>query len=266
MRFVKRASSPLVRAFAAAVAVASFAVSSDAQDAPKPKEVVVFAAASMTPSLTPLAEKYQKDKGIKMVISYASSSALAQQIQSGAPAQVFISADLGWAGKLEKSGHSAQKTEFLGNSLVLIVPAKGTSTVAKPEDLQGEAVKHIAIADPAAVPAGKYAKEALETLGLYSKLIPKFVPTQDVRQALLYVERGEAEAGFVYATDAKSSQAVKQVVALDQHLKTPVKYAIVLTKSGAESADAKAVYDFLQSEEAMKAFEKAGFTRPTQKK
>ncbi len=258
----KHIFSPIVRAVIAVAAVASVAISGYAQE-PKPvKEVVVFAAASMNPSLTPLAQKYDKDTGIKMVISYASSSALATQIQSGAPAQIFISADVAWAEKVQGSGHAAQKVDFLGNSLVLIVPAKGNSKVTKIEDLQSEAVQHIAIADPTGVPAGKYAKEAMETLGLYSKLEPKFVPTQDVRQALLYVERSEAEAGFVYATDATSSKAVKQVAVLDPYLKTPVKYAIVLTKTGAESADARAAYDFLLSDGAIKAFEKAGFTRP----
>lgn len=254
----------VVRAVLSALIVASSALPSHAQDVPQAaKEVVVFAAASMAPALNPVAEKYEKDNGVKLMISYASSSALAQQIQNGAPAQIFISADPAWAAKVLEIGHAAQKSDFLGNSLVLIVPAKGTSTVTKPEDLQGDTVKHIAIGDPASVPAGKYAKEALETLGLWSKLDPKFVPGMDVRQALLYVERSEAEAGIVYATDAKSSPGVRQVAVLDSYLKAPVKYALMLTKTGEQSEDAKNAFQFLLGDEAMKVFEKAGFTRPT---
>lgn len=249
----------LRRVWIAAILALS-AIPSYAQEAAK--EVVVFAAASMAPALNPLAEKYEKENGVRMAINYASSSALAQQIQNGAPAQVFISADPVWAEKLKETKHAGQIRDFLGNTLVLIVPTKNGAGVAKPEDLQNATVKHIAIGDPASVPAGKYAKEALETLGLWSKLGPKVVPAMDVRQALLYVERGEAEAGIVYGTDATSSKAVRAVAVLDNHLKAPVKYALVLTMLGNASQDAKDVFAFLHGEEAMKAFEIAGFSRP----
>ncbi len=256
-----------LRAIFATLAFACCFIPAHGQDASNSgKEVVVFAAASMAPALNPLAEKYQKEKGIKLVISYASSSALAQQIQNGAPAQVYISADPVWAAKLQETKHAAQKVDFLGNTLVLIVPAKARAIVTKPEDLQNDAVKHIAIGDPASVPAGKYAKEALETLGLWTKLEPKFVPAADVRQALLYVERGEAEAGIVYGTDAKSSEAVRPVAVLDDHLKAPVKYSLVLTTLGDKSQDAKDVFAFLLSDETLKAFETAGFSRLSEPK
>lgn len=224
-------------------------------------EVLVFAAASMKPALDNLAERFEAAQNAKMSISYASSSALAQQIQNGAPADVFVSADPAWAAKLEESGHVETRVDFLGNSLVLIVPSGAPDAVKRPEDLNSDAIAHIAIGDPASVPAGKYAKEALETFGLWGRLEPKFVPGMDVRQALLYVERGEAEAGIVYATDAKSSRAVRVAAPLDTYLKIPVRYSLVLVKRNGRSAAAKDGFAFFLSEDSMKRFDEAGFTR-----
>lgn len=232
----------------------------DAKSAPK-EEVLVFAAASMKPALDELSAKFTAALDAKMTVTYAASSMLAQQIQSGAPADVFISADAEWAAKVEKSGHAVKRADLLGNSLVLVVPVGGVAIVKGPEDLIGEAINHVAIGDPATVPAGKYAKEALETLGLWTRLQAKLVPAMDVRQALLYVERGEAEAGIVYATDAKSSHAVRVVAALDASLKTPIRYSLVLVKREAPSAKAEACFAFLLSDVAMRGFEAAGFTR-----
>ena len=119
------------------------------------KDVLVFAAASMKPVIDKLAPDFKSKQGAKFSVSYGSSSALAQQIDSGAPADVFITADPVWAGKLEESGHSDKRVDFLGNSLVLVVPANAGSAVKRPEDLMGDAVKHIATGDPASVPVGK---------------------------------------------------------------------------------------------------------------
>jgi molybdate transport system substrate-binding protein len=226
-------------------------------------EVVVFAAASMVVALDPIAAKYEADTGTKVSIGYASSSALAQQIQNGAPARVFISADPAWAGRLQDSGHAAQRVDFLGNSLVLVVPATAGDAVKTLEDLKGDAVQHIAIGDPATVPAGQYAKEALVTSGLWESLGPKIVPGMDVRQALLYVERGDAEAGIVYATDAKGSSAVRVVTTLDDQLKAPVRYSLVLTAQGKQDRAAADFFKHLLGDEAMEAFEASGFSRVT---
>lgn len=223
-------------------------------------EVVVFAAASMVVALDPIAEAYQAETGTVLTISYASSSALAQQIENGAPAEIYVSADPAWADTLEANGYAAQRVDFLGNSLVLVVPAAAGDGVTKPADLTGDTVKHLAIGDPDSVPAGKYAKEALETLGLWEALQPKLVPGMDVRQALLYVERGEAEAGIVYATDAKGSAAVHAVAVLDEHLRAPVKYALVLTALGAQDPNAVDLFEYLQAD-ATAQFEAAGFSR-----
>jgi len=223
--------------------------------------VSIFAASSMQPVLDELAMTFEAEHGTKMSISYASSSALAQQIRNGAPADIFISADPAWAATLEETGHVETRADFLGNSLVVIAPEKGADSIQQVADLGGDAVKHIAIGDPSSVPAGKYAKEALEALGLWERLGPKFVPAMDVRHALLYVERGDAEAGIVYATDAKSSASVRVVATLDAHLKAPVRYALVLVKRDERSANAQEAFSFLLSEPCLKSFEAAGFTR-----
>ena len=250
------------RALFAGLCVAALLAGSGEKPALAAKpEVLVFAAASMKPALDDLAAKFEAAQNTKMIVSYAASSALAQQIQNGAPADVFISADPAWAGKVEESGHAAKRADFLGNSLVLVVPAKAADAVKQPQDLAGGAVKHIAIGDPATVPAGKYAKEALEALGVWDKIQTKVVPAMDVRQALLYVERGEVEAGVVYSTDAKSSKAVRVVAVLDKSLKTPIRYTIVLVKRDGLSAKAGEAYDFLLSDTAMRGYEAAGFTR-----
>jgi molybdate transport system substrate-binding protein len=222
-------------------------------------EILVFAASSMKPVLDQIGPKFS---GGKLTISYGSSSALAQQIQNGAPADIFITADPAWAGKLEETAKVVKREDFLGNSLVLIAGSKAAEFVTRPEDLLHDAVKHIAIGEPGSVPAGKYAKEALTALGLWDRLSAKFVPAADVRQALLYVERGEAEAGIVYATDAKSVTDVKLIAALDANLKAPVRYSIVLIDRKVRSTAADAAFAYLLSEDSMNAYMAAGFSRP----
>jgi molybdate transport system substrate-binding protein len=229
-----------------------------AQD-PKAGEILVFAAASMKPVLDQIGPKFS---GGKLTISYGSSSSLAQQIQNGAPADVFITADPAWAGKLEETVKVAKREDFLGNSLVLIATPEAAESLKGPEDLLKDSVKHIAIGEPGSVPAGKYAKEALTALGLWNRLSTKFVPAADVRQALLYVERSEAEAGIVYATDAKSVTDVKVIAALDSSLKTPVRYSIVLIDRKDRSSAADEAFAYLLSDESMKAYVAAGFSRP----
>jgi molybdate transport system substrate-binding protein len=227
---------------------------------PRP-EVIVFAASSTVTALDGLAAQFEKGHGARMTVSYGSSSALAQQILNGAPADVYISADPAWAATLEERGRVVRRVDFLGNSLVLVAPVTAADAVKRPEDLTSDAVKYVAIGDPASVPAGKYAKEALETLGLWRRVEAKAVPAMDARHALLYVERGEADAGIVYATDAKNSRAVRVVAALDGSLKTPVRYTLVLVKRDVPSAKAEDCFAFLLSDASMRGFEAAGFTR-----
>ncbi len=225
------------------------------------QEVIVFAASSAVTGLGQLAAQFETEHKVRVLVSYGSSAALAQQIQNGAPADVFISADPAWAATLEGDGRVARRVDFLGNSLVLVVSATTADTVKRPEDLTSDAVKRLAIGDPASVPAGKFAKEALEALGLWDRVKAKVAPAMDARHALMYVERGEAEAGIVYATDAKNSRAVRVVAALDGSLKSPIRYTLVLVKRDGASAKAEECFDFLLSDEAMRGFEAAGFLR-----
>src|SRR5215469_12856848 len=169
--------------------------------------IVTFAAASLKNALDEAAAAYQAGGGSKSAISYAASSALARQIESGAPADLFISADLDWADYLQKRNLLRPDTriDLLSNRLVLIAPAASTLSVEiKPgfalASLLGD--ERLSMADPSAVPAGKYGKAALEKLGVWSTIEGKIAPAEDVRAALTFVSRGEAALGIVYATDA----------------------------------------------------------------
>ena len=191
--------------------------------------------------------------------SYAASSALALQIEKGAEADLFISADSKWADHVESKTPVAKRRNLLGNRLVIVVASDSKLKLAKPEDLTSDEVKHLALGDPEAVPAGRYAKQALTNLAVWEKLKGKVAPAEDVRHALTYVETGAAEAGIVYATDAAISKKVKIVVEIPANMTEPVRYPVVLLKRGAENPSATAFYDYLGSPEATKVFEKFGF-------
>src|SRR5690242_7133631 len=171
------------------------------------KDVVVFAAASLKNALDDASAAYEKEHGVKALISYAASSTLAKQDENGAPAEIFISADLDWMDYLQKRDLIKAETRvtLLGNKLVLIAPASSTAKIDVVPgfalaDLLGN--ERLAMADPAAVPAGKYGKAALEKLGVWASVSSKVAPAEDVRSALLLVSRGETPLGIVYATDA----------------------------------------------------------------
>ena len=224
------------------------------------KTVVVFAAASTTNAIDKIKERFAKQSGIEVQTSYASSAQLAQQIVHGADADIFISADVKWADTLADKKLVAQRRDALGNRLVIVAPTDSKSNLAKPDDLLLPAVEHIAIGEPASVPAGKYAKQALEKLELWSKLKEKIVPAQDVRQALTYVETGAAEAGIVYATDAAISKKVKVVASIPEKLTEPIRYPFALLRQGNEKPEARSFYEYLGSAEADQVFKQYGFT------
>ncbi len=178
--------------------------------------VLFFAAASATEAAARAAEAFEAQSGVAVATSFASSATLAQQVEAGAHAGVFLSAHGGWADTLEEAGLVIERTELLGNGLVLIVPRDSELTFGWPGDLDMNDVEFLALGDPDTVPAGIYAKEALANLGLWESLRAKVVRGMDVRQALLFVERGEADAGIVYATDAAMTDAVR----IDAQLRT----------------------------------------------
>jgi molybdate transport system substrate-binding protein len=172
-------------------------------------EVLVYAAASLTDVLADVAKEFEAQTGHKIVFNLGASSNLARQIKAGAPADVFFSADEAQMNALETAGlvRAADRVNVLSNVLVVVVPAASTAARAKPTDLV--TVRHLAVADPQAVPAGVYARSWLESIGLWSRLEGQIVPTLNVRAALAAVESGNAEAGIVYRTDASLSRRVK---------------------------------------------------------
>jgi molybdate transport system substrate-binding protein len=233
---------------------------SDAPAGNSRQSVMVFAAASTANAIDEIKDQFTRQSGIVVRTSYAASSTLAQQIEHGADAEVFLSADTKWANHLGKHSLVAERRNLLGNRLVVIVPADSTLKVQQLDDLTATAVKHLALGDPSAVPAGRYAKKALESVGLWAQLKDKVVAAADVRQALVYVETGAAEAGIVYATDAAISKSVKIVAEIPEKLTGPVRYPALLLKRGADSPAAQSFYRTLTSPEAVAVFAKYGFT------
>lgn len=226
--------------------------------------IVVFAAASLTDSLQEIARAYTLQSGEKVALNFGSSGTLARQIQEGAPAGIFFSADQAQMDSLEKLGLIVTNTRRnrLSNSLVIVVADDSKLAIASARDLTQTSVKRIALADPQTVPAGIYSKKYLETLGLWPALAPKVVPTDNVRAALAAVESGNVEAGMVYKTDAAISKKVKIAFAVPPGEGPPILYPVALLKDSKDPAAARKFLDYLNSAEATRVFEKFGFLIP----
>jgi molybdate transport system substrate-binding protein len=227
------------------------------------EDVVVFAAASLKNALDEAAAAFQQQEGDKIRVSYAASSALAKQIESGAPADIFISADLDWMDYVQQRNLIKPETRknLLGNHLVLVAPASSDIKVEiRPGFALAALLKggRLAIADPNAVPAGKYGKAALEKLGVWSSVADKLAPAENVRSALFFVSRQEAPLGIVYQTDAAADPGVKVVGVFPDDSHPPVVYPIALT-GASKSAVAAKFLSFLESAAAKPFFEKQGF-------
>src|SRR5262249_26945977 len=220
------------------------------------QEILVFAAASLTESLQEIGQTYHAKTGTVVRYSFGASSDLARQIQAGAPADIFSSADTARMDDLEKAGlvRKRDRREFLSNALVVVVPDSSRLRLAQAKDLAG--VSRLALADPAAVPAGIYAKKWLDSQGLWAAIAPKVVPTLDVRAALAAVESGAVEAGIVYRTDAAISNKVR--IALVVANGPEITYSIAVTK-GSRSAGARAFVEFASGEVGRAIFERHGF-------
>ena len=226
--------------------------------------VVVFAAASLKNALDDASAAWSRETGKSARISYAASSALAKQIEAGAPADLFLSADLAWMDYLVgKDGLSAPtRTNLLRNALVLIAPKDSTLTVELKPGLDlaktlGDG--RIAMGHVEAVPAGKYGKAALESLGAWDSVKGRVAQAENVRAALLLVARGEAPLGIVYATDAVSDPSVRVVATFPAASHPPVIYPVALTKDST-NPDAAALLAYLRSPAARVFFERQGFT------
>jgi molybdate transport system substrate-binding protein len=223
--------------------------------------VLILAAASTNDALRELGDAFAKEHGVQVRINADASSKLATQINHDAPGDLFLSASEKWGDFVRDKGFAAQYRLLLGNHLVLIVPKGNPASVTRPEDLANEAVKRLALAAPA-VPAGTYARQAFKKLALWDRLESqrKVVSGDDVRTALTYVERGEAEAGVVYSTDARITDQVEVVYEFPESSHDPIRYPLVLLKAGENNEGARRFYDFLQSPPASVVFKKYGFT------
>jgi molybdate transport system substrate-binding protein len=227
-------------------------------------DITVFAAASLKNALDDAAKVYQAKTGDKVVISYAASPALAKQIEAGAPADIFFSADLDWMDYLANKNliNTASRQTLLGNSLVLVAPKD--STVSLPIEKSFPLLEalgpdgKLAMASVDSVPAGKYGKAALTYLGVWDSVSPRVVQAENVRAALVFVARGEAPLGIVYGTDAKSEPAVKLVGVFPEQSHPKIQYPVALLASA--KPEAGKFLDFLVSPEARPAFEAQGFT------
>jgi molybdate transport system substrate-binding protein len=227
--------------------------------------VTIFAAASLKTALDSAAAAYEQSTGNKTVISYAGSSALAKQIEQGAPADIFISADLDWMDYVVKAKLIKDETRFnlLGNRLVLIAPAASPVSLKIGKDFPLAAALgdgRLAMANVKSVPAGKYGSAALEKLGVWSAVEPKVAQADNVRAALALVARGEAPLGIVYETDAAAEPKVKIVDIFPEDTHPPIIYPIAVTAAAKNGDAAAAFVAYLKSASGQARFTKQGFT------
>ncbi len=249
--------------FAAFFLVLAQAAPSVAQD---DRPILVFAAASLTNALDEVVAGWTAPSGAKVRVSYAGSSALARQIEQGAPADLFISADTAWMDYVGERRLVADgsRLDLLGNRIALIAPAdsaRGPVEVGPGLDIPAllGADGRMAMADVAAVPAGRYGKAGLERLGLWQAVSGRVAQTENVRVALALVSRGEAPLGIVYTTDAAADPGVKVLGTFPQDSHPPVVYPAAVL-AGSTHPDARALLRHLSGDAARAIFEKAGFT------
>ena len=255
-------SNRLSRRMFAFAAVAGLAALTFAPVARAAEPVVVFAAASLKNALDNATGEWTAKGGTAPVISYAGSSALAKQIAEGAPADMFISASPDWMDDLDGKGliDKATRSDFLGNTLVLVGPAGASPEQIGPDfDLSGKIGDgKLAMALVDSVPAGVYGKAALTSLGLWQSVEPKVAQADNVRAALALVARGEAPYGIVYSTDAAADKSVSIVGTFPAGSHPPIIYPVALT-AASKNADAPKFLDWLKSPEAAHFFTEQGF-------
>jgi molybdate transport system substrate-binding protein len=225
-------------------------------------EIVVSAAASLTDALRELGTSFEKaHPDTKVTFNFAASGVLRAQIEQGAPADVFVSADLVEMDKLQQAGRVVEAKPLAKGELVLAVPASDTKTQTL-EDLKKPELKRIGLGSPETVPAGRYAVQSLERLGLWNELEPKAVYAENVRQVLQYLETGATEAGFVYRTDALKGKGVRVVVAVPEASHEPIVYPIAVVRSTSQEKLAQEFVDFLLSAAGQEILSRYGFRPP----
>lgn len=223
------------------------------------RPLMIFAAASTTDAIEEIRAEFDKLNGGQTRTNFAASATLAQQISNGAPADLFLSANEGWANQLSESGLVRERCNLLGNQLVVIVPQGSRLELRDLKDLDESTIKRLALGDPDSVPAGQYARQALVQLGLWDRLRSKVVGAADVRQALTFVESGAVDAGIVFATDLRASTGVRAALTIDPGLSDPIRYPLVLVKRPSPHPRAEALYEFLAGPTAAEIFRRHGF-------
>lgn len=229
--------------------------------------VTVFAAASLTDAMTVLGEAYEERSGKAVRFSFAASSTLARQIEAGAPADIFVSASAWWMDYLEERGLIAAETrsEPITNRLALIAPETarfGDARIDASLDLPALLGREgrLAVGDPEHVPAGIYAKQALERLGFWAEIAPRLARADNVRAALALVARGEAPLGIAYATDARIAEGIIVLDLFPEDLHDSITYPFALV-SGSDSPEAREFLAYLTGADGLAVFERFGFTR-----
>ncbi len=256
---MKRAVLYLVSLLCILILPFSFVVAASAE-----QELIVSAAASLTNAFAEIGKKFESaNPNTKVVFNFAASGALLQQIDKGAPVDVFASADQMTMNQAAEKGLivPGARKDFVSNELVLIIPHGAKTTVEALKDLTAGEIGKIALGNPQTVPAGRYAQEVLTNEGLWEELKPKFIFGESVRQVLDYVSRGEVDAGFVFATDALlAKDHVKEVLEAPKH--EPITYPIAVVGSTKNKDLATRFVDFVLSREGEEVLSKYGFKKP----
>jgi molybdate transport system substrate-binding protein len=256
----ERRRMPVQRCLAGLVAMLFCALATAAASAPRP--VTVFAATSLTDALEQLGDDFTRSTGVKVRFSFAASSVLARQIEAGAGADMFFSADQAWMDYLQQRGRirEATRRNLVGNRLVLIAPADTTLQLKIAPGfalLSALGGGRLATGDPDSVPVGRYAKSALTSLGVWQDMEDRLVRAEDARHALMFVARGEVPLGIVYASDARIDRNVRVVDVFPAGSHRPISYPVALTRGA--SAEAARFLDFVQGPAGRAAFEQRGF-------
>lgn len=228
-----------------------------------PVHIRVLAAASLADSLTEIRDAFQRGAHADVELAFDATSRLARQIENGVDADVFVSADQEWMDELvEHQLVDRSRIEVLaGNHLVVVAPRNATPSLSAPEQLAGDAVQHLALAE-SSVPAGRYAESSLSALGLLNTLAPRIVRAPNVRATLAHVAAGNAEAGIVYATDARVDNRVRVEFQLADSLHAPIEYRIAPLRGSAHPEEAQAFVAAAMSPEAQRSLSAHGFVLP----
>ena len=229
---------------------------------PNQRQLLVFAAASLTDSLTEVAEEYERTHGSKVSFSFGGSQSLAQQIANGAPADLFLAAGMFPVDSLRARNHIEGDVDALLSNELVLVAATDIPPISSLSSLADESIERVAVADPRIAPAGAYARESLRNLGVWETIEKKLVFGADVRATLAYVEAGNVDVALVYATDARiaDSLIVLDIVPLDSY--SPIIYPAAIPLISENRVAAQEFLAFLKGEEAMKVFARHGFGPP----